>query len=244
MVAPIEKPLTMIGLGMSVGTPPDGITGEVLPVENSNLLAALSREKVAGKIVLFTAANDDKTYRTPGYRQAVTVGPSRAGALGAIAVLVRSGYTLQRPRTTGLDCSTDNMVVKPYADGVPKIPAAAVSVEDALMMQRLVASGTPVRVLLKMQAHMEPDADSHNVIGDIPGRERPQEVVVMGGHIDSWDVGQGAQDDGSGIMASLEAAVLINKLGLHPRWASASASPTRTSALRGRSRGWLKSGVC
>ena len=73
MVAPIEKPLTMIGLGMSVGTPPDGITGEVLPVENSNLLAALSREKVAGKIVLFTAANDDKTYRTPGYRQAVTV---------------------------------------------------------------------------------------------------------------------------------------------------------------------------
>ena len=217
MVAPIEKPLTMIGLGMSVGTPPDGITGEVLPVENSNLLAALSREKVAGKIVLFTAANDDKTYRTPGYRQAVTVGPSRAGALGAIAVLVRSGYTLQRPRTTGLDCSTDNMVVKPYADGVPKIPAAAVSVEDALMMQRLVASGTPVRVLLKMQAHMEPDADSHNVIGDIPGRERPQEVVVMGGHIDSWDVGQGAQDDGSGIMASLEAAVLINKLGLHPR---------------------------
>ena len=244
MVAPIEKPLTMIGLGMSVGTPPDGITGEVLPVENANLFAALSREKVAGKIVLFTAANDDKTYRTAGYRQAVTVGPSRAGALGAIAVLVRSGYTLQRPRTTGLDCSTDNMVVKPYADGVPKIPAAAVSVEDALMMQRLVASGTPVRVLLKMQAHMEPDADSHNVIGDIPGRERPQEVVVMGGHIDSWDVGQGAQDDGSGIMASLEAAVLINKLGLHPRWASASASPTRTSALRGRSRGWLKSGVC
>jgi Zn-dependent M28 family amino/carboxypeptidase len=109
------------------------------------------------------------------------------------------------------------MVVKPYADGAPKIPAAAVSVEDALMMQRLVETGTSVRVRLRMQAHLEPDADSHNVIGEIPGRERPQEVVVMGGHIDSWDVGQGANDDGSGVMASLEAVVLIQKLGLRPR---------------------------
>src|SRR5262249_2448719 len=157
------------GLGMSVGTPPEGLTGEVLPVENPSLLPGLGREKVAGKIVLFTAASDEKTYRTPGYRQAGTVGPSRAGALGALAGLVRSGYLLQNPRTTGLDASTDNMVVKPYADGVPKIPAAAVSVEDALMMQRLVANGVPVRVRLKMQAHLEPDAYSHNVIGEIPG---------------------------------------------------------------------------
>ena len=217
MIEPLEKPLNMIGLGMSVGTPAVGITGEVLPVENPGLLAALGREKVAGKIVLFTAANDATTYRTPGYRQAVTVGPSRAGALGAIAVLVRSGYALQNPRTTGLDASTDNMVVKPYADGVPKIPAAAVSVEDALMMQRLVESGTPVRVHLTMQAHQGPDADSHNVMGEIVGRERPQEVVVLGGHLDSWDVGQGANDDGSGIMAALQAVLVIKKLGLQPR---------------------------
>jgi len=175
---PIQKPLAMIGLGMSVGTPQEGIVGEVVTVENPIGLS----DKVAGKIVLYTAANDERTYRTPGYRQAVTVGPSRAAALGAIAVLVRSGYALQSPRTTGLD---------PYAEGVRKIPAAAVSVEDALLMQRLVESGTPVCVHLMMEAHQEPDADSHNVMGELRGREKPEEIVVLGGHIDSWDVGQG-----------------------------------------------------
>ena len=208
MLEPTEKPLMMIGLGMSVGTGEQGITAEVVPAENPDQLAALGREKVAGKIVLFTADADEKTYRSPGYRQAVTVGPSRAAALGAVGVLVKSGYILQVPRTTGLD---------PYADGVPKIPAAAVSVEDALMMQRLVARGVPVRVGLKMEAHQEPDADSHNVMGELLGREKPEEVVVIGGHIDSWDVGQGANDDGSGMMASLEAVLLIKRLGLQPR---------------------------
>ena len=208
LVSPIQKPLAMIGLGMSVGTSPEGITGEVVAVENPGLLPNLGRAKVAGKIVLYTAAGDEKTYRTPGYRQAVTVGPSRAAAFGAIAVLVRSGSILQGPHTTGLD---------PYAEDVPKIPAAAVSVEDALMLQRLVEDGTPVRVHLMMEAHQEPDADSHNVMGELRGREKPEEVVVLGGHIDSWDVGQGANDDGSGMMASLEAVLLIKKLGLQPR---------------------------
>ena len=217
MLEPVHKPLWMIGLGMSVGTPPEGITGEVVAVENPNLLPALGRDKVAGKIVLYTAASDEKTYRTPGYRQAVTIGPSRAAGLGAIAVLIRSGYTLQSPRTSGLDASTNNMITQPYPEGVPKIPAAAVSVEDALMMQRLVEGGTSVRVHLKMEAHQEPDADSHNVMGEIRGRDKPEEVVVLGGHIDSWDVGQGAQDDGSGMMASLEAVLIIKKLGLQPR---------------------------
>jgi len=208
MLSPMRKPLTMIGLGMSVGTPPGGIDGEIVPVDSPDKLAMLGREKVQGKIVLYTADADSKTYRTPGYRQAVTVGPSRAAALGALAVLVKSGYILQNPRTTGLD---------PYAEGVPKIPAAAVSVEDALMMQRLVASGTPVRVRIRMEAHQQPDALSHNVMGDLRGRERPEEVVVVGGHIDSWDVGQGANDDGSGMMAALEAVLLVQKLGLQPR---------------------------
>lgn len=81
----------------------------------------------------------------------------------------------------------------------------------------MVESGIPVRVRLTMQAHQEADAESHNVMGEIPGRERPREVVVLGGHIDSWDVGQGAQDDGSGIMAALQAVLLIKKLGLEPR---------------------------
>ena len=85
------------------------------------------------------------------------------------------------------------------------------------MIERLVRGGTPVRVRLMMEAHQLPDADSHNVMGEIRGREKPEEVVVLGGHIDSWDIGQGANDDGSGIMATFEAVALIKKLGLQPR---------------------------
>jgi Zn-dependent M28 family amino/carboxypeptidase len=104
-----------------------------------------------------------------------------------------------------------------YDESLPKIPTAAVSPEDAMMMARLYADGVPVKVHLEMSARTEPDADCADVIGEIPGRERPDEVVVLGGHIDSWDVGQGAQDDGAAIMASLEAVSLIRKLGLQPR---------------------------
>ena len=104
-----------------------------------------------------------------------------------------------------------------YAEGVPKIPAAAITVEDAAYMQRTVKSGLPVKVRLMMEAHQMPDADSHNVVGEIRGSEKPDEVVLLGGHIDSWDLGQGANDDGSGIMATLQAVALIKKLGLKPR---------------------------
>jgi Zn-dependent M28 family amino/carboxypeptidase len=104
-----------------------------------------------------------------------------------------------------------------YDGAQPRIPAAAVSPEDAMMIARLYADGVPVKVRLEMGAHMEPDADSGDVIGEIPGREKPEEVVVIGGHIDSWDVGQGAQDDGASIMACLQALALIHKLGLQPR---------------------------
>jgi hypothetical protein len=104
-----------------------------------------------------------------------------------------------------------------YDERWPKIPAAAVSPEDAMMMARLVADGVPVKVHLEMQAHSLPDADSADVIGEIPGREHPEQVVVMGGHLDSWDVGQGAQDDGASVIACLQAVALMKKLGLQPR---------------------------
>ena len=128
--------------------------------------------------------------------------------MGAVATLVRSvtSLTMQIPHTGEMA----------YDESQPKIPAAAVSPEDAMMMARLSAEG-PVRVHLEMSAHMEPDADSGDVIGEIPGREHPEQVVVIGGHIDSWDVGQGAQDDGASIMACLEALALMKKLGLEPR---------------------------
>jgi len=205
MLEPVNKPLTMIGLGMSVGTPKEGITGNVVAVSSFDELTALGRSQVEGKIVLFNPP-------WLGYGQTVmyrTGGPAAAAKLGAKAVLVRSmtGTSLQTPHTGATG----------YQDGIPKIPAAALSVEDAAMIQRLTKSGVPVQVRLSMEAHQDADADSHNVMGEIRGREKPDEVVVLGGHIDSWDIGQGANDDGSGIMATLEAVALIKKLGLHPR---------------------------
>ncbi len=205
MIEPVLKPLTMIGLGMSVATPQDGITANVVAVNSFEELTALGRDKVAGKIVLFNP-------EWQGYGQTVmyrSSGPSRAAALGAVGVLVRSmtGVSLQTPHTGALS----------YQDGITKIPAAAVSTEDAAMIERIVKGGSPVQVRLKMEAHLEPEVESHNVMGEIRGSEKPEEIVVLGGHIDSWDIGQGANDDGSGIMATFQAVALIKKLGLTPR---------------------------
>jgi hypothetical protein len=205
LMEPIAHPLTMLGLGGSVATPKKGITAEVVPVSNFEDLERRGRAGVEGKIVLFNTPFE-------GYNRTVvfrTAGPSRAARLGAVAALVRSvtPISLQSPHTGALE----------YADGFPKIPAAAVTIEDALLMQRLSDAGNRVVVHLEMEAHMMPDADSANVIGEIPGRERPDEIVVIGGHLDSWDVGAGAQDDGSGCITALEAAHLIHELGLHPR---------------------------
>jgi carboxypeptidase Q len=205
MLEPVAAPLHALGLGMSVGTPRGGITAEVVAVSDFNELEKLGREKVRGKIVLY-----NEPYQ--GYGQTVTYrgsGASRAAALGAVAALVRSvtPLAMQIPHTGTMR----------YDENQPKIPAAAVSPEDAMMMARLCASGVPVKVRLEMEARMEPDADSGNVVGEILGRERPEEVVVIGGHIDSWDVGQGAQDDGAAIIASLQALALMKQLGLQPR---------------------------
>ena len=205
LLAPENKPLHMLGLGMSVGTPKGGITADVVVVQDFDQLQKLGADGVRGKIVLY----NEKwvNYGATGqYRRA---GPSIAAGMGAVAVLLRSvtPLAMQIPHTGTLD----------YDEAQPKIPAAALSVEDALMLGRFASQKIPIRVHLEMAAHQEPDADSGDVMGEIPGREHPEEVVVLGGHIDSWDVGRGAQDDGSGIIASLQAVALIKKLGLQPR---------------------------
>jgi Zn-dependent M28 family amino/carboxypeptidase len=138
-----------------------------------------------------------------------STGPARAQALGAVAALVRS--------TTPRSLRDPHTGATSWGAAPPKIPCAAVSVEDAIWMHHLTAAGQRVRVSLRMEAHFEPDVDSADVMGEIPGRDLTNEVVVMGGHIDSWDVGMGAHDDGGGVMAALEAAALIKQLGLHPR---------------------------
>ena len=204
LLSPVEKKLHMLGLGLSVGTPPGGITADAVVVPTFDALAKLGKS-VAGKIVVYNAPYVNYG-QTVAYRGA---GASRAADLGAVAVLVRSitPLAMQTPHTGALQ----------YAASSPKIPAAAITIEDAMMLDRMQQRGESVRIHLEMQAHMEPDADAANVMGEIPGSEKPEEVVVIGGHVDSWDVGQGAQDDGSGIMAAIEAMALIKKLGLHPR---------------------------
>lgn len=204
MVAPLDKPLHMLGLGMSVGTPAGGITADVVAVSSFEELDKLGREKVQGKIVVYN-------YQFHGYgpaRNFRSAGPSHAASLGAVAVLVRSatGLAMQIPHTGELS----------YEENQPKIPAAALSPEDAGMLARLAGSGVTVKVHLEMAARMEPDADSGDVIGEIPGKTHPEEVVVIGGHIDSWDVGQGAQDDGAPVLECLQALALMKKLGLQP----------------------------
>ena len=205
VVAPVEKPMAMLGLGMSVGTPAKGITAPVVVVTTFEELEALGRDKVAGRIVLF-----DMPWQ--GYGRTVrfrSSGHMRAAKLGAVAVLIRSvtGRSLYTPHTGAMDVKA----------GEPTVPAAAITVEDAAWIHRMVDAGKEVRVKLYMEAKMLPDADSANVMGEITGSEKPDEVVVMGGHIDSWDVGQGAEDDGSGIISAWQAVTLLRQLGLRPR---------------------------
>jgi len=205
LLAPARRRLNMLGLGRSVGTPAGGIEAEVVVVSSFDELDALGSDGVRGKIVLF-----DVPFTTYGatvkYRGN---GPSRAATLGAVAALVRSvgPHSLDTPHTGALR----------YADDAPKIPAAAITVENAAMMHRMAERGDTLRMRLEMAAKTLPDAPSANVIAEVRGSELPDEIVVIGGHIDSWDVGQGAQDDGVGCVIAWEAARLILTLDLKPR---------------------------
>ncbi|MGB8260732.1 MAG: M20/M25/M40 family metallo-hydrolase [Terracidiphilus sp.] len=205
LVEPVDAPVAMLGLGGSIGTPPEGITAEVIAVSSFDELDALGADKVRGKIVLYNAPWQGYG-KTVQYR---TSGASRAAKLGAVASLVRS--------VTPLSLRDPHTGMMGYEAGVRQIPHAAISVEDSLRIQRLLDAGNRVRLQLKMSAQTLPDADAANVIGEIPGREKPEEIVVLGGHIDSWDVGQGAQDDGSGLVACWQAVVLMKQLNLIPR---------------------------
>ncbi len=204
IVGPTPQALVMLGLGNSLGSPRSGFEADLLIVHSFDELDA-ARDRARGRIVLFNVpfTNYGETVR---YR---TAGPSRAAALGAVATLVRSvgPAGLRTPHTGMLT----------YADDQPKIPAAAISVEDAARLQRMADRGTAVRLRLMMEAHFLPDADSANVVGELKGRERPDEVVVIGGHFDSWDVGTGSTDDGGGCVATWEALRLMKRLNLRPR---------------------------
>ena len=214
LVSPRRGPLHMLGLGRSVGTPPGGITAPVLVVNDFADLHAHA-DQAKGKIVLFDNHFDTTKAPFAAYGEAVFyrfAGADSAAAYGAVAALVRS--------VTSFSLSTPHTGAMGYGDTTAHahhVPAAALTLEDADMLHRMQNRGQKIRVTLSMEAHMLPDVRSRNVIGEVRGSELPDEVIVLGGHIDSWDVGQGAMDDGGGVVAAWEAVRLIKQLGLRPK---------------------------
>ena len=204
ILSPLAQKLSLLGLGNSVGTPAEGISADAVVVRNFAELDALG-DRVRGKIVVYNAPFT--TYgATVQYR---LNGASHAARHGAVAALVRSigPVSLQTPHTGAMN----------YDAQQPKIPVAAITIEAAEMMQRTYERGDRITLRLKMDAKFLPDAESANVIAELKGTERPDEIVVLAGHYDSWDVGQGAHDDGGGCIAAWEAVRLLKELGLRPR---------------------------
>ncbi|HXV15658.1 MAG TPA: M20/M25/M40 family metallo-hydrolase, partial [Gemmatimonadaceae bacterium] len=204
LVSPRAASLHMLGLGRSIGTSKDGITAPVMVVNNFDELTSRAAE-AKGKIVLF-----DVPFTTYGQTVRYRGGAANAASkVGAVAALIRSvsSFSMQNPHTGAMQ----------YDSTVKKIPAAALSVEDAMMVHRMINRGEKVVINLKMSGQTFPDSPSRNIVAEIRGSEKPDEVVVIGGHIDSWDVGQGAMDDGGGVVAAWQALKLIKTLGLHPK---------------------------
>ena len=204
LLSPFKKELSMLGLGGSIATPRGGLKAEVIVVNDWDELESRSNE-VPGKIVLFNAPFTSYG-ETVAYRYS---GASAAAKHGAVASLIRSigPWSMNTPHTG----------VMAYNDDVQKTPHAALTMEDAMMLSRIHDRGNKIIVKLDMNARMVADRWSHNVLGEIKGSMYPDEVVVVGGHIDSWDVGQGAHDDGGACIASWEAIRLIKELGLKPK---------------------------
>ena len=207
--------IVLCALGGSVATPADGITAQVVAVKNFDELKSLGHDKVAGKIVLFDHPFDKQMaaegYGGEAYGEAVVYrsdGASAAARLGAVAALIRSvgGAEYRIPHTGAMR----------NADDAPEIPAGAVTAEDADLIASLVRQG-PVQMRLILTPQQLPDVESYNVIGDIKGSEHPEQVVIVSGHLDSWDLGTGAIDDGAGVAVSMETANLVRKLHLKPK---------------------------
>lgn len=207
--------IVLAALGGSIATPAEGLTAEIVVVNSFDELNALGREKVAGKIVLFNNKFDRELQASgfggAAYSQAVQYrfgGAMAAAPLGAVAVLVRSaGGSQNRLAHTG---------AMGYAEGIPKIPAASVSFEDAEMLANLAMDGKTI-VHFTITPKTLPDAPSYNVVADLKGSEKPDEVVVIGGHLDSWDLGTGALDDATGVAVSMQVPYLIKQLNLKPK---------------------------
>lgn len=205
-------PLTVCALGGSIATPSQGITAEVVEVKSFDELRAMG-DMAKGKIIFFNRPMDRSLFSTgQAYGRAVnqrSQGAIEAVKAGGVAALVRS-------MTTRLD-DVPHTGMMNYDDSIPKVPSAAVSTAGANLLSALLKTEPNLKVTMKLTCETLPDVESANVIGEIVGTEKPNEVILVGGHFDSWDKGQGAHDDGAGCMQSVEALRLIKELGLRPK---------------------------
>jgi len=207
VISPFPQPLHVLGLGRSVSTPKGGITAEIALFRSLDELIALPPGALKGKIAVVTQPMT-RTMDGAGYaavNRNRTQGAAQASRRGAVAYLVRSLSTddTRLPHAGAMRQATD----------APAIPAAALSVPDAQLLERMAARGQPVRVRLVLESRSIPKAPAWNVVGELPGREQPDEVIVVGGHLDSWDPGTGAVDDGAGVAITTAAAKLAGEGG-------------------------------
>jgi Zn-dependent M28 family amino/carboxypeptidase len=216
LVSHNDQKLVLTALGGSVATPASGITADVVEVTSFDQLAQLGREKLAGKIVFYYAPMDMALVESgkafEAYSKAVVfrgTGASRAAEFGAVAAVIRSvaSASLRTPHTGSLR----------YDEKQPKIPAAALTTEDADLVHRLIGKGEKVRMHLVLTPRTLPDAQSFNVVAEIKGSEHPEQIVLIGGHLDSWDLGTGAIDDGSGAVMVMETLRALKVLGIQPK---------------------------
>jgi carboxypeptidase Q len=232
ITAPAAQSLALTALGWSSATPKRGLRAQVIGFADFDALKAANADSVRGKIVYVSHAMQKR--RNGGdYGHAVSVrveGAAIAASKGARALLIRSiGTDSHRLPHTGVGLAASQIPQDPVAmkrakklsDGtfiaLTAVPAAALSVPDADQVERLLQLGKPVEIELNIQAGLAGEYTSHNVIGEITGREKPEEIVVIGGHLDSWDLGTGAIDDGAGVAITMAAGALIAKSGQRPR---------------------------
>ena len=204
--------LNILSLGGSIGTPTEGIAGSVIEVKSFDELEK-RKDEVKGKIVFFSRAADQtklNTFRVYGSAVDQRVYGGIEGAkYGAVGVIVRSV-------TTKYD-NVPHTGVMLYVDSLPKIPGVAVGYEDADLLSAALKLDPDLQLALQLNCETLPDAQSYNVIGEIRGSEYPDEIIVVGGHLDSWDVGDGAHDDGAGCMQAIEVVELFNRLKIKPK---------------------------
>lgn len=211
VLAPYPHKLVILGLGGSVPTPPGGIEAEAVVFHALDDLLAQAPGSLNGKIVVVTQKMT-RTQDGAGYSAAVrarSIGASEAARRGAVGFMLRSVSTAENrsPHTGAISYQAD----------APRIPAAALSPVDAELIDHMAERGRPIRIRLNLASTLHPDTQAWNVVGEIRGRETPQDVLVIGGHLDAWDPGTGAIDDGAGVAISTAAAKLIGDLPRHPR---------------------------